>query len=533
MMRIVALLTSLLAAVALAQPRSSTTIEVSIVDVDVVVTDAQGKPVRGLTAGDFEVLERGKPQPITHFAAYATPSADEAQEGATLRPPRSVVVFVEKSELAPEASEELYGAIRELLRATITGPDDRVAVIGWRGTAVVRQPFTRDLNAVDALLRRMQREHAVSMRDHHGQAAAREQAEADRDAAFAGETPAPAVHELDYAMRQLARIRHKGAALQALMNGMGAIDGRKVLIMAVHRFGLFAGVEGTAGGTAPFDNRRALTNKALHDAVIRTANANDVVLYPLYPVGPRWEGVDITRGDPYSQEELAQRSAKQHNVLFNEAMALDLLAERTGGLMAWGTRNIAAMLPRVAEDLGTYYSLGYRAPSAAEDVARPIEVRTKNRRYKVRYRTELVRKSERTVMKQHVIANLYHGVGESDFPFELVLGTPRAKGRDAWSIPLRVRIPAYQLPELPETHDGPRQLSFYVAAGASVGLPGEVLHRTHFFTTDPQEEGEPRYTADFTVEVDAAADFVSVGVVDEVTLALALKRVQLPVRPAH
>ena len=54
-------------------------IEVSIVNVDVWLTDALGEPVTGLTADSFEILHDGRPVPITHFT--------EVRPGAATRPP--------------------------------------------------------------------------------------------------------------------------------------------------------------------------------------------------------------------------------------------------------------------------------------------------------------------------------------------------------------------------------------------------------------------------------------------------------------
>jgi Ca-activated chloride channel family protein len=42
---------------------------VDLVHFGVVVTDRSGAPITGLTAEDFEIVEEGKPQTITHFAA--------------------------------------------------------------------------------------------------------------------------------------------------------------------------------------------------------------------------------------------------------------------------------------------------------------------------------------------------------------------------------------------------------------------------------------------------------------------------------
>src|SRR6476659_905422 len=54
-------------------------IDVSLVNVDVTVT-AHGTPARGLTRDDFEVLDDGVPQNITHF--YAIENAREKPAAA-------------------------------------------------------------------------------------------------------------------------------------------------------------------------------------------------------------------------------------------------------------------------------------------------------------------------------------------------------------------------------------------------------------------------------------------------------------------
>jgi VWFA-related protein len=46
---------------------------VDAVQIDVFVTDAEGMPVRGLTADDFQVLENGKPRPLAAFRAVEIP----------------------------------------------------------------------------------------------------------------------------------------------------------------------------------------------------------------------------------------------------------------------------------------------------------------------------------------------------------------------------------------------------------------------------------------------------------------------------
>lgn len=47
---------------------------IDVVELDVTVLDKDRRPVRGLRAADFSILERGQPQPIVAFAAIDVPA---------------------------------------------------------------------------------------------------------------------------------------------------------------------------------------------------------------------------------------------------------------------------------------------------------------------------------------------------------------------------------------------------------------------------------------------------------------------------
>src|ERR1700723_2392905 len=53
-----------------------------VVEVDVQVRDSHGKPVQGLKAADFTILDNGKKRPFTIFREYSVTSApaDRAAE---------------------------------------------------------------------------------------------------------------------------------------------------------------------------------------------------------------------------------------------------------------------------------------------------------------------------------------------------------------------------------------------------------------------------------------------------------------------
>src|SRR5438045_7081056 len=72
-MRRAVLALQIFVAAAFAQQQAPLTerIEVSVVNVDVTVSGADGQPVRGLSRDDFEVFEDGRRQPITNFYAVS------------------------------------------------------------------------------------------------------------------------------------------------------------------------------------------------------------------------------------------------------------------------------------------------------------------------------------------------------------------------------------------------------------------------------------------------------------------------------
>src|SRR5262245_59222575 len=57
--------------------------QVEQVNVDLVVTDNKGQPIKDLTAADFTVLEDGTPQQISSFEAVAVP-----EQASATPPPR-------------------------------------------------------------------------------------------------------------------------------------------------------------------------------------------------------------------------------------------------------------------------------------------------------------------------------------------------------------------------------------------------------------------------------------------------------------
>jgi VWFA-related protein len=119
-------------------PRFRSTIDV--IQVDVAVVDRNKRPVTGLSAADFTLLENGKPQDIVGFAEVHVPLASSSPAAWTrmvppdvrtnnLRDGRLFAIVMDDATMPPDV--QITANARSIGRGIVTrlGPDDLAAVI--------------------------------------------------------------------------------------------------------------------------------------------------------------------------------------------------------------------------------------------------------------------------------------------------------------------------------------------------------------------------------------------------------------------
>lgn len=104
---------------------------VDLVDIDVVVTGADGRPVTGLKKEDFEIREDGKPVPLQTFLEHSSEASPDGDAG------RSVVILLDDVTM-PRASVDAVKAMATYL-VTQARPNDDLSVIRFR--SVGDEPF--------------------------------------------------------------------------------------------------------------------------------------------------------------------------------------------------------------------------------------------------------------------------------------------------------------------------------------------------------------------------------------------------------
>ncbi|HSD27570.1 MAG TPA: VWA domain-containing protein [Vicinamibacteria bacterium] len=373
-------------------------VRAELVQLDVVVTDRDGRCVAGLGSGDFEVFEDGRLQPLSHFAEEARPGLRAAP--AAMPPPgpapaaapappaprgRFFVLAVDDLHTAPGNMAEARRAMTRFVEEQVSA-EDLVALATTSGTRGAFQDFTRDKVALRRAIARVESRYqpvepggTPYLSEYQAELIDRTDVEALNLAVrevlqtedYLGEVGA---RERVYAQarRMVFEIMQRsGRALEAvlgLVQGLAPLPGRKVVVLVSDGFLVGLGAAENRG----LDVRR----------VVDAATRSGVVLYAL---DTRGLVADVPGGGASFQgpQVLAAPGARQSlQARGNEAQrqSLNALAEDTGGFLVRNSNDLGQGLGRILRDNEAYYLLAYAPTNAARDGKfRRIEVRLRGR----------------------------------------------------------------------------------------------------------------------------------------------------------
>lgn len=142
------------------------------VAIDVFVTDADGKPVSGLTADDFELTENGKPQDITTFRAVDIPVEVREEERPLAEPDvasneqtEGRVYVIANAIAAPDNALKARAFLRKFLDKHFA-PNDIAAVVSLgRGLATDGQDFTSNRRLLLTAIDKFSGDEGLDLRD--------------------------------------------------------------------------------------------------------------------------------------------------------------------------------------------------------------------------------------------------------------------------------------------------------------------------------------------------------------------------------
>ncbi len=348
-------------------------VSVDLVQVDAMVTDAQGNPVPDLKAGDFRVLLDGKPQDLKYcnfvrvndVAAAAQPAEPDA--GATVSHPampaqpvrredvrRTIVLFVgdllTSSESIPAIRAGLKNFVQEQMR-----PGDLAAIVRSGAGLGALQDFTTDRQMLMAAIDQVRwSTNALGI----GGASAYE---------AMGKPGLQGITALDLA--QLDKIDSIERATLAttwsllkVVRGMAQLPGRKSLIILSDGLRLTSPDEmdpfgNTATGSGAF---LAPIYKSMRDVVDESVRAGVV----LYAIDTRGQSSLLATASDRLKDPGASVSARRDDYRDNQWGGM-FISSQTGGFMITEANHIDAALARVMADQRGYYLLAFQPPAEA------------------------------------------------------------------------------------------------------------------------------------------------------------------------
>jgi VWFA-related protein len=413
-------------------------VEVSVVNVDVYVTNRKGEPVAGLSREAFQVLEDGNEAPISNFAFVArspeavqtaqTPGAVDESVGAfpVAAPPRDplhVVIYFDHKNLRAQSRNVLLKQFSGFIDRGL-GPDDLVMVVSAGAGLTVHLPFTNDRGALRATLDQIRKGSTErSMVDGEQQRLL-----SDLDNADQG-TMQDALDQLEMAENaQREQARATLNTLQYFVTALAGLPGRKAMLY------LSDGIAGTT------DEEMAAFGR-----VAAAANANRVTFY----------GFDARGWQPDSSINPASRggnmAALVNNTLnTNTQRPLHELSEATGGFAVTNTTNFDGALEKVSTDLGAYYSLGYTPRTPNDGRYHRIKVKVQGKGLKVRYREGYLARNTKDRLADRTLAALTFNTGDNPLGVELRPAPVEVAADGSRTLPILVQLPVHNLALIPD-----------------------------------------------------------------------------------
>jgi VWFA-related protein len=381
----------------------------NLVQIDIVVTDHEGRQVVDLRPEDFEILEGEKRQRITNFS-YISASASASALPGEAQPTKEGTVAsarIQREQILRTMaivvddlglSFESVGFVREALKKFVDEqmqPNDLVAVLRTSAGVGTLQQFTSDKRQLHAAIDRIK----WYPTGRSGLSPSR-----TLDEVSAGSDLRDSLQFIKEAEDKRAEIYSVGTfgALAPIVKGLAEMPGRKSIILVSEAFRLF-----TAEGR---NTQLIQAMQRLTDA----ANVASVTIYTLDASGLQTDSIQAgdkegARAYVISPEQFSQSAGPNNSVgsnasprtlqrvdslsaqserdsadafrrlnalmdnrrqeRFEAHTVLSYLAASTGGLFMKNRNDLGGALGKIVNDQKGYYLIGYRPDDALVDTA--------------------------------------------------------------------------------------------------------------------------------------------------------------------
>lgn len=498
-------------------------VDVSIFNLEVFVTDKEGRPVTGLTAEDFELFVDGEPVPILNFyggsrtpitgheiveKSVSEPSLSSSTSGTPEDQRLYVVVFIDNTSITPSNRNRVIGKLREVLDADLE-PGDRVAVVSYGPSLRVRHRFSDPPEQLDgvldevagevggtgqfnterfAIINELKRARAVAP----GGGASNNTASAFIRDEVVSDARSVLNRIQTYQQWRYDTVRLAANALAEFMDALSGIEGRKALLYVGEGTEfrvaetLFQAWEEkyqytwssirnpppdlTTVSAANEANRRNL--RRVFEAVGARASASRVTFYAV-DAGAEYTATQSSAEHPgYSGS-----SAHETSRLLHQQQSLLLLADSSGGRHFTNLENVEGVIDTLSQDFESYYSLGFAPPGAPDGEYHDIDVKVRRPGLVVRHRSGFRAKSLGQMMADRLHSALVLDVAPNPLAVSVTSEEAHKLKRDRYRIRLLARVPLRSLLLVPQADEHLGRITVWVAVSNAYGDTSGVHSR--------------------------------------------------------
>jgi VWFA-related protein len=448
------------------QPRAVFRAGTQLVSVDVIVRDASGAIVKGLTADDFEIVEDGKRQDIRTFsfqeiaehpkgietadllAGAKDRLAEDARRAPTAAPAATPAAEVPAGEVKPMTSEQLAGRRLIILLFDIASmepedvqravdsattfvdksmtPADMVAVASISTQLDLLTDFSADKTKVAAALTTLGYKEGTATAPATADTVATDEQQAQDD------TSSQDTSEMDMFNNDI-RLR----ALKALAETLAPLEQKKSILYF------------SAGMQRSGEDNQVELRSAINAAVRAHVSIYSVDTRGLQAVVP---GGDASRASGRGTALFSGRGvAQQYTQLSASQDTLGSLSSDTGGRAFLDTNDFAPAFARVQQDMSAYYLLGYATSNLTKDGRfRTIKVRVKRPNTKVEarggyYADRDFQHTAHSDRETQLMEQMFSAVSATDLPVLVTTGFYRLAA-DRYFVPIDVAVPGSAIP---------------------------------------------------------------------------------------
>src|SRR5512134_995872 len=430
-------------------PTFTEKVEVRVMDLDVVVTDKEGRPVPDLKREDFTIFLAGKPVAVDYFARVdegtihapdlATASPDQVlaayRQGDQAYVPRHFLMYVDVGHLASDGRKRGLETLRDLV--TRMGPNDRGRIVLFDRRSHELAEWTSSKETLFAALAKIEEEGTRTPRlDSERQTLITIDTVMGRNAreqAIHRETTARR-----YAEEQSVEVRQLLQDVGSELTTLAPLAGKKAFLFVSGGFDFRPGHIMAAYATGQ-PNVASFTIRDVSgelDAITRRANASEITFYTVDA-----RGLDPSGGTSASDNPLLARSGVAFLARQDSQEGMTVLARETGGIALLNSNDFVTGVARIYQDSSVYYSIGVTLSKVPAPGQQAVRVDVNRPGVNVRTRRGYTALTEADRARDRVQAALRTNYASTDIPLTLKT-EPATRSGKVYQFAISVTFPA-------------------------------------------------------------------------------------------